>query len=288
MDTRFWGPSGWRLLHLIAAEPFVNETHKSDVYNWFCLLPYILPCKYCRASFSDYLKLQPLTLEIMNTPASFGKWLYEIHNRVNEKLRGQGLITQRNPAWPEIRQRYSTIHKSLCSETPLLGWDFMTSVAFTTPDPHSVTTPMPDTPEGYEKDQATWCLKTRNRYNLLTRPERLEKLQAWWCALPNVLPCAAWRSAWKDAIRVHGAPPLQRGRKAVMRWMWAVEQGVCSGLRCPTPHASLPEMKAELKAFESGCAKARRGKTCRAKKAKRRHQIRQTRKVQTGLVGGFL
>jgi hypothetical protein len=299
MDTRFWGPSGWRLLHLIAAEPFSSEQHKQDVFSWFCLLPYVLPCKYCRASFSDYLKLQPLTLEIMKTPSSFGKWLYEIHNRVNEKLRGQGLITEKNPSWSEVHARYTKIHKDLCSETPLLGWDFMTSVAFTTPDASYTPIPMPDTPEDYktdslcnakmlqtflpeESDHASWCMKTRNRYNLLTREERLEKLKAWWCALPKVLPCEAWRSAWDDAIRKHDAPPLARGRKSVMRWMWSVEQGVCAGLRCPTPHSSFPEMNAELKAFESGCAKARRGKTCRAKKEKRRHQIRQTRKARRG------
>lgn len=278
MDTRFWGPSGWRLLHLITAEPFTNEQHKQDVFDWFCLLPYVLPCKYCRASFSDYLKVQPLTLEIMKTPATFGKWIYDIHNRVNEKLRGQGLITEKNPSWPEVRKRYARIHKDLCSETPLLGWDFMTSVAFTTPDTSYTPNPMPDTPEGYKEDSANWCMKTRNRYNLLTRTERLEKLKTWWCALPKVLPCEAWRSAWASAVQKHGAPPLPRGRKAVMRWMWSVEQDVCVGLRCPTPHSSFPEMNAELKAFESGCAKARRGKTCRAKKEKRRHQIRQTRK----------
>jgi hypothetical protein len=38
MDTRFWGPSGWKLLHLIAAEPTKDPT---AVLEWFGLLEYV-------------------------------------------------------------------------------------------------------------------------------------------------------------------------------------------------------------------------------------------------------
>lgn len=289
MDTRFWGPSGWRLLHLIAAEPITDDQHRKAVLRWFCLLPYILPCKYCRASFSDYLEVQPLTPEILESPQRFGYWLYAIHNRVNGKLRGQGLITTRNPSWPEIRSRYQKLHSGLCKGAPLLGWDFMTSVAYTTPEKDYTPTPMPDLPEEATKEeQARWCEKKRNRYNLLTREERIHKLEEWWRLIPSILPCSAWRLAWSSAMRQVGTAPLEDGKKAVMQWMWSVEQNVCHGLKCPTPHSSFPDMRAELTAFESGCGKARRGKTCRARKEKRRHQIRRTRKVQKGLVGGFL
>ncbi len=165
----------------------------------------------------------------------------------------------------------------------------MTSVAYTTPEKDYVAAPMPDLPEEVgEEERKKWCEKKRNRYNLLTQDERLQKLEEWWSLIPSILPCKAWRSAWAGAMNAVGAPPLVRGKKAVMRWMWSVEQNVCNGLKCPTPHSSFPEMRAELTAFESGCGKARRGKTCRARKEKRRHQIRQTRKVQRGLVGGFL
>jgi hypothetical protein len=269
MDTRFWGPSGWRLLHLIAADRSVPE-RKEKVKEWFDLLEYVLPCKYCRASFHDYTQLQPLTLEIMDSADTFGKWLYDIHNRVNGKLRGQGLLSDCNPSWPAIKRKYEALQRGLCDSSPLLGWDFMTSVAFTTPAADYDPVPMPDTPEP-ATDWNSLDLHTRNRYNLLTRAERLEKLSAWWRLIPSILPCGGWRKAWSNGLKESGYPPLIHGRASVMRWMWKLEENVCVNLKCPTPHSSLPAMRAELAAFESNCgkSKSRRNKTCRAVRRKR-------------------
>jgi hypothetical protein len=273
MDTRFWGPSGWKLLHLIAAEPMRTERHRKAVSAWFALLPYVLPCKYCRASLSDYFAAQPLTHHILTDPARFSRWIYDIHNRVNEKLREQGLLTAANPTWEEIATRYEKEHAGLCHGSPLLGWDFMTSVAFNTPGDDYVPVPMSDTPTTPPTD-----IRGRNRYNLLTREERLPRLRAWWALIPAILPCRAWRQAWARAMGSAAAPPLEAGRDAVMRWMWAVEARVCSSLRCPTPHASLDEMCSTVEAFESGCGKAPHGKTCRTRKLSRRDRIRTQRR----------
>ena len=281
MDTRFWGPSGWRLLHLIAAEPFVDAKHKAAVSEWFGLLEYVLPCKYCRASFHDYVGLQPLTEEVMKTPVTFGRWMYDIHNRVNGKLRGQGLLTDTDPTWDEIRKRYEGLHRGLCDGSPLLGWDFMISVAFTTPAADYTPSPMPDSPENVNPD--TLDPATRNRYNLLTREERLPYLARWWALVPAVLPCAAWRRAWAVAMKTVGAPPLERGRDAVLRWMWRIEDTVCRGLRCEKPHGCLRDLKREVSAFESGCGRSRRGKTCRTLRKAQRRRVR-TRRARKGVV----
>lgn len=260
MDTRFWGPSGWNLLHLIAHNPPKNA---EIVLQWMELLEYILPCKYCRASFHQYIRLQPLTVEIIRDPTAFGRWMYDIHNRVNDKLRGQGLLTSANPAWSTVQKRYDSLSRRLCRGSPLIGWDFMTSVAFSTPTASYKATPMPDTPEELP---AHLNAAERNRYNLMGRDERLRFLKRWWGMIPSILPCAAWRGAWELAMKEAGEPPLQKGRDAMMRWMWRIEEGVCSDLRCPTPHASLPALRSEVSAFESGCARQKRGKTCRARK----------------------
>lgn len=271
MDTRFWGPSGWQLIHLIAAEP---AGHRSTaIRQWFTELEYVLPCKYCRASFHDYIRLQPLTKEILANTQAFGRWAYDIHNRVNEKLRGQGLLMTENPTWPEVDKRYSDLHRSLCKKSPLLGWDFMTSIAFTTPESDYRPTPMPDAPEP-SKDWATLDEATRNRYNLLTRAERLKHLATWWRLIPSILPCATWRRVWSAAMRRFGQPPLERGRKSVLQWMWKIEESVCGQLQCPTPHSSLVALIDQMEAFESGCGKSKRGKTCR----RLRHRRRQTQK----------
>jgi hypothetical protein len=274
MDTRFWGPSGWKLIHLVAMDPMRNEDHARAVSAWFALLPYVLPCKYCRASLTDYYKAQPLTTAILHDPEQFGRWAYDIHNRVNAKLRGQGLVTESDPSWVDVRAQYTAMYKGLCDASPLLGWDFLTSVAFTTPEADYKPVPMPDTPEGIVAEELT--PRDRNRYNLMTREERLPYLAAWWGLFPSILPCAGWRRAWSAAVAAQRIP-VNRGRRAVLQWMWAVERRVCGALRCPTPHASLVELRKTVGAFESGCGKARRGKTCRALRARitRRRQRHQ-------------
>jgi hypothetical protein len=279
MDTRFWGPSGWRMLHLIAADPTVPQ-RRAAVKEWFELLEFVLPCKYCRASFHDYMQAQPLTDEIMETPATFGRWMYEIHNRVNDKLRGQGLLTASNPSWPTVRDRYTAMQRGLCKGSPLLGWDFMTSIAFTTPAADYSPVPMPDAPEQHT-DWADLDIGTRNRYNLLTRAERLRMLAAWWRLVPSILPCAEWRRAWAASLRAR-QPPLQAGREAVMRWMWKIEEHVCAGLQCPTPHASCKAMEREVSAFESQCSTAKKGKTCRTRRHRQRRHVH-TRRMKKGV-----
>jgi hypothetical protein len=276
MDTRFWGPSGWRLFHLVAADD-LTPTRQHDVAKWLELMEYILPCKYCRASFHDYVRIQPLTDTTLANPALFGRWMYDIHNRVNGKLRGQGLLTKANPSWAVIQGKYQRLHKTLCKGSPFLGWDFLTSIAYTTPGPDYKPTPMPDTPDMF--DTKTADLATRNRYNLLTRNERLALLEEWWSLFPAILPCDQWRQAWAAAFQKHGSPPLCEGRDAVMRWMWQIEESVCGSLKCPTPHSCLTAMKRDVSAFESGCARKKRGKTCRAL---RRSRVRTQRRSKGG------
>ena len=270
MDTRFWGPSGWKLLHLIAASPGTEAT-----YKWFSLLPYVLPCKYCRASLQEYYEQKPLTLELVKS-SEFGHWLYEIHNLVNEKLRSQGLLKTSNPSWLSVKKYYETLR---ACESPMIGWDFLASVAYTTPTKGIISKPMAVTPTGFPIDQS---LETRNRYNLLTRSERIAALKDWWKLIPSILPCSAWRSAWAACKE----PPLTRGRNKVSCWLWEIETSVCSSLKCPTPHPSEAVLKSEMTAFESACGSSAQRKTCRAKR-KRLRQAALTRRYQRQM-GGVL
>jgi len=271
MDTRFWGPSGWHLLHLIAASP-IESSRRANVKEWFDLLEYVLPCKYCRASFHDYTEIQPLTDTIIADSDRFSRWLYDIHNRVNGKLRGQGLITTENPSWSSVKTKYVSLQEELCKGSPLLGWDFMTSIAFSTPAHDYIPIPMSDAPE-HKKDWITLSLAQRNRYNLLTRVERITALKRWWQLIPTILPCEQWRQAWLSAASSAGKNPLAAGRAAVMRWMWRVEERVCAGLKCPTPHHGFAAMKEEVAIFESGCGKSKKGNTCRTRKHRQRQRV---------------
>jgi hypothetical protein len=270
MDTRFWGPSGWKFLHLLTQD----ASRCRNIVKWLKLLPYVLPCKYCRASLHDYYEIQPLTEEIFCNPETAGKWMYDIHNRVNGKLRGQGLLTENDPSWPEIQKKYHAMYKGLCVTSPLIGWDFMSSIAFTTPSADYRPVPMQDAPES-PADWLSLDIPTKNRFNLLTYKERLEKLAIWWKLIPSILPCSSWRQSWASSMKNAGRPPLSKGRDAMMLWMWKIEEGVCSSLKCATEHSSLPALHSQMKRVESNCSSSRKGKTCRSKKRK----LRRTRRL---------
>ena len=88
MDTKYWGPSGWQLLHLITFERGSLNTKK----KLFSTLNEILPCKYCRESTGQFMKEMPIHNNL-------ALWLYDLHKYVNKKLESQGLHVAPNPGF---------------------------------------------------------------------------------------------------------------------------------------------------------------------------------------------
>jgi hypothetical protein len=117
MDTRFWGPSGWDLFHRIAA----HSKHPDDVLK---NMAEVLPCKFCRNSTRRFVKQFPYD---KHNPE---KWLYEIHNMVNHKLRSQCSNDPKvidpgpNPSFEEVQRKFKS--RSL---DELFGKEFLLSVA---------------------------------------------------------------------------------------------------------------------------------------------------------------
>ena len=272
MDTRFWGPSGWRLLHLISFA--AGDLSQQKLRVFFENLPYALPCKFCRASLTDYYAADP----IPDDPTDMAKWLYRIHNRVNGKLRDQKLLEAKNPTWDEIEKRYRDWLAAPCSARRMIGWDFLFSVAYTTPCAQVATSPMPDAPP----IEALTTPALRNRWGLITNKERIPFIVEWWAALPYVLPFQEWRDAWKRAV--DGAPPVGKGRKAVTSWLYAAENAMCAALQESAPHGSFTGLCSELSAFSSGCGKrtTKRMKTCSAVKSHARKTMTRRRKKLLG------
>lgn len=133
MDTRFWGPCGWDLLHSISnnypLEP--NANTKKNYKIFFSLLTNILPCIYCRRSLRLYYTELPLTDDVFETRDNLMKWLYNIHNKVNDKLRKQGLINYSNPSYSTIKNRYNRNNHS-CKIKKC--WNFLYSIAMNYPE----------------------------------------------------------------------------------------------------------------------------------------------------------
>jgi|TARA_B100000925_G_scaffold290108_1_gene274547 hypothetical protein len=132
MDTKFWGPDGWRLLHSIVTKFPNNPTTKDkETYAaFFNTIRHVLPCIYCRNSFHEYITELPVE-NYTNSRKDINNWLYLIHNKVNEKLRKQNLNDKKNPKYSTISRRYriyvNDVNKQV-KNTP--GFNFLYSIAF--------------------------------------------------------------------------------------------------------------------------------------------------------------
>jgi hypothetical protein len=111
--TNVWGPPGWVFLHSVSfgypmdPKAFdrannVPEGTTSERYkNFFTTCGFVLPCKYCRDSYQQYIQEDPVDKQLANREA-LTRWLWRIHSRVNEKL------GKPNTTYEEIVTRYES------------------------------------------------------------------------------------------------------------------------------------------------------------------------------------
>jgi hypothetical protein len=93
----------------------------------------ILPCKFCRESTAVFLHEDP-------PKQPLGKWLYDLHNRVNKKLRDQCREDPRvicppaDPSFEEVKTHYDALVEKEPNAPP--GMDFLFCIAYNyTPTP---------------------------------------------------------------------------------------------------------------------------------------------------------
>jgi len=121
MDVSFWGPSGWQLFHLIAQQGGLYAKGTLDI------MPFILPCKYCRASAQEFRKQS-------KPRGNLQRWLYNFHNKVNNKLIKQHEEDPKcplpvpAPSFEQIQNHYQELLTSPPKEIP--GRDFLYSIAY--------------------------------------------------------------------------------------------------------------------------------------------------------------
>jgi len=94
--TKIWGPAVWESLHCIAFGYPINpsDEDKKNYKDFFINLMNVLPCKFCRDSYKDFITKEEniienrtiLTDEDMKNRETLTMWLYRVHNRVNLKL----------------------------------------------------------------------------------------------------------------------------------------------------------------------------------------------------------
>lgn len=215
MDTRFWGPSGWQLFHLIA---FRSE-HPEEI---LLMMKDILPCRFCRESTRQFTHELPLK-------GDPGKWLYDIHNRVNHKLRTQCkddasvVDPGPDPSFEDIKKRYMSM-----KPTNVPGRDFLFSIAVN----------YPNNPEPTDMSTQRQFLKL----------------------LADVYPFQELKSVFQYYYDNH--EPTLQNRKSYMKWMYGLLLSLSKKLR-----ASIPSYKGYVQHvmyYKSGCAKKTyKGVTCR-------------------------
>jgi len=254
MDTRFWGPSGWRLLHLIAFS-YEPAKQKESVRELFTTLPFVLPCKFCRASLADYMAEDPLEPALKSRDA-LSKWLWRIHNEVNEKLRSQGLLKGNDPSFSAVKKVYEDRIAAGCTRTEFEGWDFLFSIAENHPRALSVkkSLPMPGVPLAIEDSS-----EFRNRWNLMEAQERMGIYLRFWKSIAGALPFAAWRYAWSSCSLDFAK---LESRVLWIRELWRIRCCLEKELELVN-RDEFQSLCKRLANHRSGCGKRKRAKTCR-------------------------
>lgn len=121
MKTTFWGPPGWVFLHSMAHN-YPEKPSTFDKVNtklFYSQCEHMLPCKYCRSSYNQYIKELPID-NFLESRETLAYWLYLIHNKVNEKLRTQGYNVSDNPSFVEICAKYESVRAG-CGKSPGKG-----------------------------------------------------------------------------------------------------------------------------------------------------------------------
>lgn len=273
MDTRFWGPPAWKLLHSIAAGYDASPVMRRNMELFLEVLPYVLPCKFCRASLTDHYEKLPFR-DALRSRSDLEHWVYKIHNLVNAKLGLEGRQILQPPAFRDVQEMY----RQLIESSAFPSWDFLFAVAFIYP-PQTKESPMPDAPAVCPAG-APDCV--RNRWNKLPSGKRLQRWLAFWKVLPDVLPSTiasigsntnggassayTWRSLWVSAWKA--AQPSFTSRRSAIASIWRV--------RCSFESDKIDPYKNvcnRLQFHASGCGfenNAAQLKTCRRLTRKQR------------------
>jgi len=191
MDTRFWGPSGWKLLHLITYGYPEEPTYQNrlDYGLFFNSLKCILPCKYCRKSLSKFYNQLPIE-EHLESKETLTEWLYQIHNKVNNKLRRQKLVKYSNPPKIEISKVYESLIKDPCQ---IPGWDFLYCMIF-----------------NYPKDKSSIPFDRVNGYITFFNN------------LGTVIPCKSYCREYLKAVKTDSIQNSMETNDSLVKWLYRI------------------------------------------------------------------
>lgn len=112
MQSSIFGPPIWYSLHMISFNYPVKPTEqdKKNYMNFLLSFEHTLPCVYCRTNFQANLKKANFSIASMKNRDSFSRFVYKLHNCVNEMLGKKVQIS-----YEEVRDRYEHF-RARCDE----------------------------------------------------------------------------------------------------------------------------------------------------------------------------
>ena len=113
MLTTIWGPSLWHFLHTMSFNyPVKPTTQDKQKYRDTILnLQYTLPCGKCRTNLKKNFQSLPLTMKHMKNRALFSRYVYDLHEKVNEMLKKKSGLS-----YEMVRERYEHF-RSRCAQS---------------------------------------------------------------------------------------------------------------------------------------------------------------------------
>jgi hypothetical protein len=227
MDTRFWGPSSWQLLHLVAYS-------RPDSELFFNTIKHILPCKFCRASTTEFMEKE---LPLHPQRHNIARWLYDLHNRVNQKLREQSKTDKTirdpgpDPSFEEVTEKYRKFLTYTPSQLKVIpGADFMFTLGY-------------NYPEKPTSDQIS------HHYQF-------------WDSLLEFMPYNHLRDGYRSFVAKRPIEPALQSRSTYMRWVHSLLKRLCRAKM-----RTYRGMCQHVGYFKSACNNPTyRGKTCRKTK----------------------
>jgi hypothetical protein len=241
---------------------------KNAMEHFFSILPYVLPCKFCRSNLIEHYEKLPLE-KALDSKESLSKWLYEIHNLVSKKLRSQGQKVPEDPPFSIVKQIYEERLAYGCSKTMFPGWEFLFSIVESNPL-HQKEEPLPEAPP------KETC-KTKEellQWNYLPGPHRFQYVCRFWKLLPEVLPFEEWRTLWKAETK-DCCSKTWKTKESSMRALWKTRKTIEEKLQLLN-RTTYHDLCKILRYYKSGCSSTQKKqtKTCRRlRTATRKHRI---------------
>lgn len=88
-DFDAWGPAVWTTMHIFTFKypDTPTQDDRNRAIKFFELVPFYLPCGVCGLHFVATLKSNPLTDQTLTSRETLSRWLVDVHNAVNRRLR---------------------------------------------------------------------------------------------------------------------------------------------------------------------------------------------------------